>query len=188
MIDNYDSFVYNAVQLLRESSDTVTIEVRHNDRIDLATLGNYDGVVLSPGPGIPEEAIGLMTAIREIVRKRIPVLGICLGHQALAESFGVILEQMPTPSHGHASTLTIIEANDPLLQGLKHPIVVGRYHSWILRPDTMPDELIVSSCDEQGNVMSFHHQTLPVRGVQFHPESCISNCGPELIRNWLATL
>lgn len=188
VIDNYDSFVYNVVQLLRESSDHVTVEVRRNDRIDLAILGNYDGVVLSPGPGIPEEAIGLMTAIREIVSKRIPVLGICLGHQALAESFGVALEQMPAPLHGHATTLTIFDTNDPLLQGLRHPVVVGRYHSWRLCPGTMPDELIVSSCDEQGNIMSFYHRTLPAHGVQFHPESCISNGGTELIHNWLATL
>ena len=188
VIDNYDSFVYNAVQLLRESSEPVTVSVRRNDRITPEEPGNYDGVLLSPGPGIPEEAGNLLAAIGEIVRKQIPVLGICLGHQALAQALGAGLEQLTAPLHGHPTTLTVTDERDPLLQNLQSPVIVGRYHSWVLKPDTMPEELLVSSHDEQGNIMSFYHRFLPMHGVQFHPESCISNCGPELIRNWLSTI
>ena len=175
------------MQLLRESAVPVTVTVRRNDRVTPEEVGNYDGVLLSPGPGIPEEAGNLLAAIGEIVRKQIPVLGICLGHQALAQAFGTDLEQLSAPLHGHPTTLTLTDETDPLLQGLRSPVVVGRYHSWVLKPDTMPEELIVSSHDEQGNIMSFYHRTLPMHGVQFHPESCISNCGQELIHNWLST-
>ena len=171
VIDNYDSFVHNAVQLLRESSEPVNITIQLNDRIDFEKFGDYDGILLSPGPGIPEEAGDLMAAIGQIVRQRIPVLGICLGHQAL----------------GHPTTLTVTDAGDLLLQKIAPPLIVGRYHSWVVDPDSMPEELIASSHDEAGHIMSFYHRNLPIHGVQFHPESCISNCGPALIRNWLAT-
>ena len=168
VIDNYDSFVHNAVQLLRESSEPVNITIQLNDRIDFEKFGDYDGVLLSPGPGIPEEAGDLMAAIGQIVRQRIPVLGICLGHQALARAFGAELRQLSAPLHGHPTTLTVTDAGDLLLQKIAPP-------------------LIVSSHDETGHIMSFYHRNLPIHGVQFHPESCISNCGPALIRNWLAT-
>ena len=187
VIDNYDSFVHNAVQLLRESSEPVNITIQLNDRIDFEKFGDYDGVVLSPGPGIPEEAGDLMAAIGQIVRQRIPVLGICLGHQALARAFGAELRQLSAPLHGHPTTLTVTDAGDLLLQKIAPPLIVGRYHSWIVDPDSMPEELIASSHDEAGHIMSFYHRNLPIHGVQFHPESCISNCGPALIRNWLAT-
>lgn len=187
VIDNYDSFVHNAVQLLRESSEPVNITIQLNDRIDFEKFGDYDGVLLSPGPGIPEEAGDLMAAIGQIVRQRIPVLGICLGHQALARAFGAELRQLSAPLHGHPTTLTVTDAGDLLLQKVAPPLIVGRYHSWIVDPDSMPEELIASSHDETGHIMSFYHRNLPIHGVQFHPESCISNCGSALIRNWLAT-
>ena len=159
VIDNYDSFVHNAVQLLRESSEPVNITIQLNDRIDFEKFGDYDGVLLSPGPGIPEEAGDLMAAIG----------------------------QLSAPLHGHPTTLTVTDAGDLLLQKIAPPLIVGRYHSWVVDPDSMPEELIASSHDETGHIMSFYHRNLPIHGVQFHPESCISNCGPALIRNWLAT-
>lgn len=188
VIDNYDSFVYNAVQLLREAACPVRVEVRLNDRIEPAMSAACDGVLLSPGPGLPAEAGRLREAIREIVRMRIPVLGICLGHQALAEAFGARLEQLPAPLHGHPSALRITDPDDILLRGLTAPAVVGRYHSWVVAPGSLPPELAVSSLDEQGHVMSFYHRTLPVHGVQFHPESYISDCGRRIIHNWLGSL
>ena len=187
VIDNYDSFVHNAVQLLRESSEPVNITIQLNDRIDFEKFGDYDGILLSPGPGIPEEAGDLMAAIGQIVRQRIPVLGICLGHQALARAFGAELRQLSAPLHGHPTTLTVTDTGDLLLQKIAPPLIVGRYHSWVVDPDSMPEELIASSHDEAGHIMSFYHRNLPIHGVQFHPESCISNCGSALIRNWLAT-
>lgn len=148
VIDNYDSFVHNAVQLLRESSEPVNITIQLNDRIDFEKFGDYDGVLLSPGPGIPEEAGDLMAAIGQIVRQRIPVLGICLGHQALARAFGAELRQLSAPLHGHPTTLTVTDAGDLLLQKIAPPLIVGRYHSWVVDPDSMPEELIASSHDE----------------------------------------
>lgn len=115
------------------------------------------------------------------------MLGICLGHQALARAFGAELRQLSAPLHGHPTTLTVTDAGDLLLQKIAPPLIVGRYHSWVVDPDSMPEELIASSHDEAGHIMSFYHRNLPIHGVQFHPESCISNCGPALIRNWLAT-
>ena len=172
VIDNYDSFVHNAVQLLRESSEPVNITIQLNDRIDFEKFGDYDGILLSPGPGIPEEAGDLMAAIGQIVRQRIPVLGICLGHQALARAFGAELRQLSAPLHGHPTTLTVTDAGDLLLQKIAPPLIVGRYHSWVVDPDSMPEELIASSHDEAGHIMSFYHRNLPIHGVQFHPESC----------------
>ena len=145
VIDNYDSFVHNAVQLLRESSEPVNITIQLNDRIDFEKFGDYDGILLSPGPGIPEEAGDLMAAIGQIVRQRIPVLGICLGHQALARAFGAELRQLSAPLHGHPTTLTVTDAGDLLLQKIAPPLIVGRYHSWVVDPDSMPEELIASS-------------------------------------------
>ena len=126
VIDNYDSFVHNAVQLLRESSEPVNITIQLNDRIDFEKFGDYDGILLSPGPGIPEEAGDLMAAIGQIVRQRIPVLGICLGHQALARAFGAELRQLSAPLHGHPTTLTVTDAGDLLLQKSAPPLIVGR--------------------------------------------------------------
>ncbi len=186
VIDNNDSFVYNAVQLLREAE--ARVEVRRSDSLEGVLLSGYDGVLLSPGPGLPSEAEGLMAGIDAIEKAGISVLGICLGHQALAQHFGARLRNMEAPLHGHASRLSIVDRQDPLLRGLPEPSLVGRYHSWVVDPASLPAELSVSSYDEQGNIMSLHHRSRPVYGVQFHPESCISNCGGQIIRNWLDTL
>lgn len=186
VIDNNDSFVYNAVQLLREAK--ARVEVRRSDSLEGVLLSEYDGVLLSPGPGLPSEAEGLMAGIEAVEKAGVSVLGICLGHQALAQHFGARLLNMEAPLHGHASRLSIVDRQDPLLRGLAEPSLVGRYHSWVVDPASLPAELSVSSYDEQGNIMSLRHRSRPVYGVQFHPESCISNCGGQIIRNWLDTL
>ena len=186
VIDNYDSFVYNAVQLLRESDFKPEVEVVRNDCIPMGRLADYSGVVLSPGPGIPSEAGQLMEAIDAVIKLRKPVLGICLGHQALAEAFGGRLVRLEAPLHGHASQLRLTDAGDVLWRGVVHP-VVGRYHSWTVDAGSIAASLRISSYDEQGNVMSFYHPALPIHGVQFHPESVITDCGRQLIANWLSS-
>lgn len=188
VIDNYDSFVFNIVQLLRESAAAPGFEVVRNDQIPLEHLEGYGGILLSPGPGLPSEAGDLMRLIH-ICRHSHPMLGICLGHQALAEAFGSALYQLPRPLHGHRTELKITDRADPLFAGLAgRRLLVGRYHSWVVDPATLPSELVASSCDEEGHIMSFYHRTLPIHGLQFHPESYISNCGKELLENWLIRL
>ena len=187
MIDNYDSFTYNVYQYI--GSLYPQIQVVRNDEItidEIRNLQNLEALVISPGPGYPDSA-GISKEAIKTFGKEIPVLGICLGHQALARAFGAELRQLSAPLHGHPTTLTVTDAGDLLLQKIAPPLIVGRYHSWVVDPDSMPEELIASSHDEAGHIMSFYHRNLPIHGVQFHPESCISNCGPALIRNWLAT-
>lgn len=184
VIDNYDSFVFNIVQLIRESGISPSCDVVRNDSIDFSSLSQYQGIILSPGPGIPSESGDLLHLI-DTCKYSHPLLGICLGHQAIAQSFGATLYNMPYPLHGHRTTLKITDPADPLLAGITAPIIVGRYHSWVVNPDSFPRELLVSSLDETGNIMSFRHTSLPIYGVQFHPESFISNCGAAMINNWL---
>lgn len=185
VIDNNDSFVYNIVQMLREASAEVGVQRGSHAYRHLRT--GCDGVILSPGPGLPAETEGLTEAVDAALQAGIPILGICLGHQALAEHFGARLLNMEAPLHGHPSRLTIVDPDDPLLRNLPDPALVGRYHSWVVDPASLPENLSASSRDEQGNIMSFRHRVLPVHGVQFHPESFISNCGRAIFRNWLDT-
>ena len=159
-------------------------DIVRNDKIDFSGLGDYGGILLSPGPGIPAEAGELLKLI-EFCKYTHPILGICLGHQALAETFGASLYNLSRPLHGHRSVLKKVDEHDPLFEDLADPIQVGRYHSWVIDPETMPGELITSSIDEQGHIMSFYHTELPIHGIQFHPESYISDCGSGIIRNWL---
>lgn len=167
VINNYDSFVYNAVQLLRESRHLLHLDIVFNDRVREEDI-RCDGVLLSPGPGIPREANRLMAMIGEIIRQRKPVLGICLGHQALAEAFGGRLRQKESPLHGHASPLRITDAADPIFKGVTRASA-GRYHSWVVDPQSLPPQQKVSAWDEQDNIMAFYHMSLPVHGVQSIP-------------------
>lgn len=184
IINNYDSFVFNIAQLLRESVKNPAFEIVCNDHIDFDRLDEYGGIILSPGPGIPSEAGDLLPLI-DACKYNHPILGICLGHQAIAEVFGGSLYNMPYPLHGHKTVLKITDCCDSLLTGLSRPIVVGRYHSWVVSAENFPTELIISSVDEQENIMSFYHSSLPIHAVQFHPESYRSECGAEIIANWL---
>jgi anthranilate synthase component 2 len=183
IIDNYDSFVYNIVHYLNLLGCETTV-VR-NDQFELDLITSFDRVVLSPGPGIPEEAGKLLEAIAFIKRLNnpIPTLGVCLGHQAIAESFGAQLTNLDRVYHGLSSAITI-DTDSLLYRGLETPLVVGRYHSWVVSDiENLPFE--VTARDENGTIMSFQHNNLPFTGVQYHPESVLTPKGLELIKNWL---
>jgi len=183
IIDNYDSFVYNIVHYLNLLGCKTTV-VRNN-QFELDLITSFDRVVLSPGPGIPEEAGKLLEAIAFIKRLNnpIPTLGVCLGHQAIAESFGAQLTNLDQVYHGLSSAISV-ETDSLLYRGLETPLVVGRYHSWVVSDlENLPLE--VTARDENGTIMSFQHNNLPFTGVQYHPESVLTPKGLELIKNWL---
>jgi len=184
VLDNYDSFTYNLVQLLRELGYGDQTTVVRNDKLTLEEVEEYDAVLLSPGPGVPADA-GLMP---EVIRRYAPtkrMLGVCLGHQGIAESFGGTLYNLPAVLHGIATDADIITGNDRLFAGLPTQFKVGRYHSWVVQPDSMPAELEVTAIDAQGQVLAFRHRQYDVRGVQFHPESILTEHGKEMLKNWL---
>lgn len=183
VIDNKDSFVYNLVQLLKNSAGC-SFEVVQNDRVDFGTLSRFSRILLSPGPGIPSEAGEMMELLADCKNSH-SILGVCLGHQGIAELCGGQLFQLPYPRHGHESILKITDPGDPLLAGINSGIRIGRYHSWVVDPLFFPSELQISSVDEDGNIMSFYHKSLPLFGLQFHPESVISQSGQQIINNWL---
>lgn len=183
VIDNYDSFTYNLVHYLEALDCEVT--VLRNDDLSMNDPADYDKILLSPGPGIPDEA-GLLKAI---VRKYAPtksILGICLGQQAIGEVFGGSLINLEEVYHGVAATIKIIVSDEPLFAGLPNEIEVGRYHSWSVDPATMPDALEITSVDAKGQVMSLRHKIFDVKGVQFHPESVLTPQGKIILANWLS--
>ncbi|SHI87999.1 anthranilate synthase component 2 [Hymenobacter daecheongensis DSM 21074] len=183
VLDNYDSFTYNLVQLLRELGHGASTTVVRNDKISLDDIEAYDAILLSPGPGVPSEA-GLMPAV---IRRYAPakrMLGVCLGHQGIAESFGGVLYNLPQVLHGLATEARVV-APDKLFDGLPETFNVGRYHSWSVRPESVPAALEVTAVDADGQVLAFRHREFDVRGVQFHPESILTEHGHQMLRNWL---
>ncbi|MFV0553252.1 MAG: anthranilate synthase component II [Mangrovibacterium sp.] len=184
IIDNYDSFTYNLVHAVRKITGG-DIDVVRNDELQLSDLQPYDKIILSPGPGIPSEAGLLMDIIAEYADKK-SILGVCLGHQALGEHFGGTLVNMGAVLHGIASTATLTAPDDALFKGVGSSFVVGHYHSWLVDSAGFPDCLEITSVDERGQIMSFKHRTLDVRGVQFHPESVLTPEGEKMLENWLA--
>ena len=183
VIDNYDSFVYNLVHYLRELEQEVL--VLRNDKFELDSISEFDRVLLSPGPGIPSEAGKMMDLIEYNLDRNdcIPMLGVCLGHQALGLALGGTLRNLEEVYHGIASSITI-ENDTALYKGIKTPLTVGRYHSWVVDLP-ISSELRITGKDDQGNVMSFEHSDKPILGVQYHPESILTNNGKELLTNWL---
>nr|WP_299388318.1 aminodeoxychorismate/anthranilate synthase component II [Allomuricauda sp.] len=180
MIDNYDSFTYNLVHYLEDLDCDVT--VKRNDQLVLEDVEPFDEIVLSPGPGIPDEA-GLL---KEIIRTYAPtkrILGVCLGQQAIGEVFGGTLVNLDQVYHGIATTINVTNPGI-LFQGMPEQIQVGRYHSWVVHPD-LPEELEVTSVDENGQIMSLRHKTYDVTAVQFHPESVLTPEGKQMLKNWL---
>lgn len=182
LVDNYDSFTYNLVHLLRDQG-VAEIQVVRNDEIEVETALSFDAVLISPGPGIPEGAGELMPFLREVSGKR-PIFGVCLGMQAIGELYGGSLVNLSKVYHG---LQTPIEINDSsaLFQDLPKEIQVGRYHSWVVGKTGFPAELEVLAKDKEGQVMAVKHRELPVMGVQFHPESVLTPEGGQILRNFL---
>ena len=181
IIDNYDSFTYNLSHLLKELGADVT--VLRNDCFELKNLEAFDKIVLSPGPGIPEEAGLLLDVIKEYSGKK-PILGVCLGEQAIGEVFGGKLVNLSTVYHGIQSPVDIT-ADDYIFNGLGKEIPVGRYHSWVVDNDGFPDDLEVTAVSKEGYIMALRHHKYDVRGIQFHPESVLTPDGKQMIRNWI---
>ncbi len=183
VFDNYDSFTYNLVHLI-EKILHLKVDIYRNDEIELAEIKKYDKIVLSPGPGIPSEAGLLVPLIKEYSATK-PILGICLGHQAIAEAFGGTLINLDTVYHGVATPVQLIEPGQKIFEGLPQTITAGRYHSWIANKETLPESLVVTAVDDNGFIMAMKHKTLDVTGLQFHPESVLTPDGETIIRNWL---
>ena len=183
VIDNYDSFVYNLVQYLAQLGAETT--VRRNDEVDLDELDTVDGMLVSPGPGTPERAGASIEAIRRSADRGLPVLGVCLGHQAIGVAWGGVVERAPELLHGKTSL--VHHDADSVLAGLPNPFVATRYHSLSIRPDSLPAALEVTGRTESGVIMAVRHRELPVAGVQFHPESVLTQGGHRLLANWMAS-
>lgn len=181
IIDNYDSFTYNLVHLVRELGGKVT--VFRNDQFELGQLEAYDKIILSPGPGIPSDAGLLLDVIRTYAGKK-PILGVCLGHQAIGEVFGARLENLSEVWHGVQSSCTLTGLSS-LWEGLPKEITVGRYHSWVVSKEQLPDVLEVTAESPDGQIMALRHKEYDVQGIQFHPESVLTPDGRTMIRNWL---
>jgi len=181
VIDNYDSFVYNLVHYLEELNCVVT--VRRNDELDLDEVEKYDKILLSPGPGIPDEA-GLLKAIVEKYAPTKSILGVCLGQQAIGEVFGGKLVNLESVYHGIATKIKRCVDDEVLFEGLEKEFEVGRYHSWVVEKN-LPHCLEATSYDHNGQVMSLRHRAFDVKGVQFHPESVLTPDGKKMIENWV---
>jgi anthranilate synthase component 2 len=183
VIDNYDSFTYNLVHYIEKLTNIHPVVCR-NDEINLDYVSGFDKILLSPGPGIPVEAGICLDLIREYAPEK-SILGVCLGHQAIAEVFGGKLINLSQVYHGLATPVTIIDHSDPLFRGLPTSITAGRYHSWIVARENLPGCLTITCEDENGIIMGITHKQYDVRGVQFHPESVLTEYGIEIIRNWI---
>jgi anthranilate synthase component 2 len=182
VFDNYDSFTYNLVQLIKEQSDA-SVDVFRNDEIPLEAVKAYDKILLSPGPGIPSES-GLLIPLIQAYASTKSILGVCLGQQAIAEAFGGSLTNLSKVYHGIATPVELI-GDSNLFEGLPSTFYVGRYHSWVVNENDLPAELIVTSKDAEGYIMSLEHTTYDVKGVQYHPESVLTPEGAKIIGNWL---
>ena len=181
IIDNYDSFTYNLAHLVKEIGAEVT--VWRNDQFDIQQLQEFDKIILSPGPGIPEEAGLLLDVIRNYAGKK-PILGVCLGHQAIGEVFGAKLTNLDEVFHGVATEGTQF-GNDYLFNGLPKRITMGRYHSWVVDRANVPDCLEVTAVSDDGQIMALKHKQHDIHGIQFHPESVLTPDGKKMLQNWL---
>ncbi|GMT45859.1 MAG: aminodeoxychorismate/anthranilate synthase component II [bacterium] len=183
VLDNYDSFTYNLVHYIREHPGC-SVEVYRNDKISLEQVAGYDRIVLSPGPGLPDEA-GIL---KEIVRRYAStkkILGVCLGMQAIGEVFGGRLVNLQQVYHGVATPIYLKGKDDPVFDGIPGEFMAGRYHSWVIDEENFPAALTITSRDEQGYIMSIRHREYPVFGLQFHPESILTPYGKQMIFNFL---
>jgi len=183
VIDNYDSFTYNLVQYI-ERVLKAPVEVRRNDQISLEKVADYDKVLISPGPGIPREAGITLDVIREYGSSK-SILGVCLGHQAIAEAYGGSIINLTTVYHGVTGQMKQVIEGDYLFEGVPLEFDAGRYHSWVVEPATLPGELEITVENDEGYIMAIRHRRHDVRGVQFHPESVLTEYGGKMILNWI---
>ena len=187
VFDNYDSFTYNLVHLVEKITHE-KVDVYRNDQIPMEKVKEYDKIILSPGPGIPEEAGLLLPLIKEYASSK-PILGVCLGHQAIGQAFGGKLINLSSVFHGVATKIEVRSresgVSSPLFNGLPNELEAGRYHSWVVSKENFPDTLEITAEDESGMIMGLQHKTYDVQGVQFHPESVLTPKGEDIMRNWL---
>jgi anthranilate synthase component II len=184
VFDNYDSFTYNLVHLVKQVDEAIDVDVYRNDEMPLEKVKDYDKIILSPGPGIPSEAGQLLALIREYAASK-SILGVCLGHQAIGEVFGGKLVNLSTVYHGVALNCQLQVAGSQLFRGLPNEISVGRYHSWVVSTEGFPEDLEITATDDNGYIMALQHKTYDIQGVQFHPESVLTPDGETILRNWL---
>ena len=182
VIDNYDSFTYNLVHALKKM-EGISVEVRRNDEFVGKADESFDKLVFSPGPGLPKEAGNLMEIIENYAGKK-PMLGVCLGHQAIGEYFGGKLQNMDQVLHGVATPVTVV-ADSYIFKNLPVTFEAGRYHSWIVEKESLPSCLEVTCIDSEGRVMAFQHKEFDIQGVQFHPESILTSLGEKILENWV---
>jgi para-aminobenzoate synthetase component 2 len=182
VVDNYDSFVYNLVQYLGQLG--ASVEVRRNDAVSPADVPGFDGVLISPGPGTPQDAGASMAVVSECVARRVPLFGVCLGHQAIGAAFGAPVVRAPELLHGKTSD--VVHDGTGVLAGLPSPFTATRYHSLAVEESALPPEIVVTGRTRSGVVMALRHVELPVDGVQFHPESVLTQGGHRMLATWLA--
>ena len=182
ILDNYDSFTFNLVHYVEQFCEDVS--VKRNNQINLSEVQDFDSIILSPGPGLPKDAGIMPDLIREysITKK---ILGVCLGHQAIGEAFGCKLKNLDAVHHGVAIPVNVSDAEDPLFNGIPGRFETGRYHSWVIKHQSINPELRIIATDDEGEVMAVRHNSLNVCGVQFHPESLLTEHGLKLIENWI---
>lgn len=183
IIDNYDSFTYNLVHSI-EKIIGESITIARNNEISVEAVEAYDIIILSPGPGLPDEA-GILKAVIEKYAATKQILGVCLGHQAIGEVFGAKLQNLKNVYHGLATPMEAVSSEEPLFKNVPQPFVAGRYHSWVIDKNTLPDCLEVTATDEEGEIMAIKHKKYNVQGVQFHPESILTACGEQILANFL---
>jgi anthranilate synthase component II len=182
IVDNHDSFTYNLVHLVEEAGGK-DFEIQFNDQIDLEAAAQFDKFLFSPGPGLPDE-FPAMKLLLDLYKTKKSFLGICLGHQAIAEYFGGQLYNLPEVVHGQQKKIEQLD-NDPLFRGLEKNLQVGLYHSWLVSHDNFPSKLEISALSHENRIMGLHHKNLDIRGLQFHPESIMTPDGLKMMRNWL---
>lgn len=182
VLDNYDSFTYNLVHLIEKVSN-IPFDVIRNDKISLEEVNGYSKILLSPGPGLPKDS-GIMPELLNHYHKTKSIFGVCLGLQAIGETFGASLMNLKKVYHGIATPINII-SDDVIFANCPKTFNAGRYHSWVINKETLPQDVIVTAIDNDDNIMAAKHKTYDVRGVQFHPESILSEYGETIIRNWL---
>lgn len=186
VVNNNDSFIYNLVEYLRLNGNCI-FDVVLTHELNFSTLSKYDAILLSPGAGLPGDYPEMMKLIDKSIYTH-SILGVCLGHQAISLYFGSKLRQLNIPKHGYCSKLNILEPLNILFQSVGEECEVGRYHSWVVDSKLLPPDLVVTSIDEDNNIMSISHSILPIHGVQFHPESIITHRGRIIINNWIESI